>query len=300
MNGFILRGEERVLTLPEKEVRLVLERADGDGALLYLYLQASSGGVREESLLRALHWTPLRLAAAEGTLRELGVLKGERAKSPAPAEEHPEYTREELSDMLEGDASFRALLPQVEEKLGRRMKTADLQILAGLYDNLGFPADVLYLLVCHCIERSEKRYGAGRRPTLRQIEREGYYWHRKGLTTQESADAFLREYARRESRLGGYMRVLQLGERPPVESEEKYLTAWMEMGFSPEAVALAYERTVFYKKEFKWPYCNGILRRWHESGCHTVEQIQAQDGRRKEAPPASGGKNDWMKQYTKR
>ena len=64
------------------------------------------------------------------------------------------------------------LVPQTEEKLGKRLKTADLQILAGLYDDLGLPADVIYLLVCHCVTRSEERYGPGRRPTLRQIEKE--------------------------------------------------------------------------------------------------------------------------------
>ena len=71
-------------------------------------------------------------------------------------------------------------MPQTEEKLGKRLKTADLQILAGLYDDLGLPADVIYLLVCHCVARSEERYGPGRRPTLRQIEKEGYHWARQG------------------------------------------------------------------------------------------------------------------------
>ena len=34
-------------------------------------------------------------------------------------------------------------------------------------------AEEIYLLVCHCVTRSEERYGPGRRPTLRQIEKEG-------------------------------------------------------------------------------------------------------------------------------
>ena len=25
----------------------------------------------------------------------------------------------------------------------------------------------------------------------------------------------------------------------------------------------------------KWPYCNSILKSWHEKGLHTVEEIQA-------------------------
>ena len=49
------------------------------------------------------------------------------------------------------------------------------------------------------------------------------------------------------------------------------------MGFSPEAVALAYDKTVLKCHELKWPYCNGILKRWHEAGLHTIEEIRAGD-----------------------
>ncbi len=66
------------------------------------------------------------------------------------------------------------------------------------------------------------------------------------------------------------MRALQLPQRQMVDAERRYITQWMDMGFPPETVALAYERTVFYKKELNWRYLNGILRRWHENGWHTA------------------------------
>ena len=73
------------------------------------------------------------------------------------------------------------------------------------------------------------------------------------------------------------MQALRLGDRLPVASEEKYLTAWQEMGFPPETVALAYDKTVLKCHELKWPYCNGILKRWHEAGLHTVEEVERGD-----------------------
>lgn len=172
------------------------------------------------------------------------------------------------------------LVPQTEEKLGKRLKTADLQILAGLYDDLGLPADVIYLLVCHCVARSEERYGPGRRPTLRQIEKEGYHWAQRGLFDQESASRYLRDWNVRRSAMSRYMQVLGLGDRRPVESEERYITDWMDKGFPPETVALAYDKTVFYKKELNWRYLNGILRRWHENGWHTEEEVRQGDSRK--------------------
>ena len=73
------------------------------------------------------------------------------------------------------------------------------------------------------------------------------------------------------------MRALGLGDRLPVASEEKYLIAWQEMGFPPETVAIAYDKTVLKCHELKWPYCNGILKRWHEAGLHTPEEVEQGD-----------------------
>jgi len=98
------------------------------------------------------------------------------------------------------------------------------------------------------------------------------------------------------------MRVLGLGDRLPVASEEKYLAAWQEMGFPPETVAIAYDKTVLKCHELKWPYCNGILKRWHEAGLHTPEEVE--QGDRPAAKRTEGGTQkpagedvSWMKKY---
>lgn len=273
-------GDESV-TLSAATVKRLLDRGDGDAALLYLCLLRADRGVTAQELQRRLKWSQLRLHAAETALQELGLIdRPPEQKPPEPAQERPVYTADDLTDLLTGDAGFRMLVPQTEEKLGKRLKTADLQILAGLYDDLGLPADVIYLLVCHCVARSEERYGPGRRPTLRQIEKEGYHWAQRGLFDQESASRYLRDWNVRRSAMSRYMQVLGLGDRRPVESEERYITDWMDKGFPPETVALAYDKTVFYKKELNWRYLNGILRRWHENGWHTEEEVRQSDSRK--------------------
>lgn len=273
-------GDESV-TLSAATVKRLLDRGDGDAALLYLCLLRADRGVTAQELQRRLKWSQLRLHAAETALQELGLIdRPPEQKPPEPAQERPVYTADDLTDILTGDAGFRMLVPQTEEKLGKRLKTADLQILAGLYDDLGLPADVIYLLVCHCVTRSEERYGPGRRPTLRQIEKEGYHWAQRGLFDQESASRYLRDWNVRRSAMSRYMQVLGLGDRRPVESEERYITDWMDKGFPPETVALAYDKTVFYKKELNWRYLNGILRRWHENGWHTEEEVRQSDSRK--------------------
>ena len=281
MAGYILREDQPNIVLPAQQADRLIGRGDGDAALLYLCLLRADRGVTAQELQRRLKWSQLRLHAAETALQELGLIdRPPEQKPPEPAQERPVYTADDLTDLLTGDAGFRMLVPQTEEKLGKRLKTADLQILAGLYDDLGLPADVIYLLVCHCVARSEERYGPGRRPTLRQIEKEGYHWAQRGLFEQESASRYLRDWNVRRSAMSRYMQVLGLGDRRPVESEERYITDWMDKGFPPETVALAYDKTVFYKKELNWRYLNGILRRWHENGWHTEEEVRQSDSRK--------------------
>ena len=107
------------------------------------------------------------------------------------------------------------------------------------------------------------------------------------IDTQKRAAEYLKKYAEKQADLPRYMRALRLGDRLPVASEEKYLSAWQEMGFPPESVAIACDKTVLKCHELKWPYCNGILKRWHEAGLHTVEEIEAGD--RPAQPPARSG-----------
>ena len=104
-----------------------------------------------------------------------------------------------------------------------------------------------------------------------------------------AAVEYLKKYAERQGAIPPYMRALGLGDRLPVASEEKYLNAWQEMGFPPEAVALAYDKTVLKCHELKWPYCNGILKRWHEAGLHTPEEIERADKPPAKQPTQSAG-----------
>ena len=102
------------------------------------------------------------------------------------------------------------------------------------------------------------------------------------------------------------MKALNLPERLPAPSEEKYLAAWQDMGFPPETVAMAYDKTVLRCGEFRWAYCNGILKKWHQAGLHSPAQVEKGDrpARPKEdpLPPPERRQEDlsWMRQYIRR
>ena len=62
-----------------------------------------------------------------------------------------------------------------------------------------------------------------------------------------------------------------------MEKERDYIERWVGMGMSDELIALAYERTVYQKREMNWPYMNRILESWYKAGYATVEQVRAED-----------------------
>ena len=224
--------------------------------------------------------------------------KKEEAPLPPQLNEPPEYTREDIARKLEGDGRFACLLREVEHKLGP-LSTPSVKKLLGLYENLGLPADVVYTLVNYCIGKKEQQFGEGRLPNMREIEKEGYVWARKELFSIEKAS----EYMKREQALRGkypeYMAALRMQGRASAPSEEKYLSAWAEMGFPAETVAEAYDRTILHCHEFRWPYCNGILKRWHEKGLHTLAEVRAENAKETQKPrkAAADGGNAWMKEY---
>ena len=301
MAGCLIETGDEGVTLSAQAVKRLLEKGDGDAALLYLALLRRRGTVPPRSLAGELRWDRDRIEAAEAALRQMGLVAAGREAPPEPAEEKPDYQRADVAERLERSEEVRALTDQVERKLGKKLTTPDVAVLLGLTDYLGLPADVVYLLVCHCVERVQRRSGPGRRPGMKQIEKEGYAWARLGIDTQAAAAEYLRKYAQRQGLLPQYMRALGLGDRFPSPSEEKYLLSWQEMGFPPETVAIACDKTILKCHELKWAYCNGILRRWHEAGLHTEAEVRAGDKPAARRSPAASvpAQEDvaWMKKY---
>lgn len=303
MSGYVLHlSEEESITLSAAVTRRLIDSGDGDAALLYLCLLKNRGSASPEALCRDLHWDEARRARAEAALAGLGLVsapKRDPAPAPQPDPAPSTYTASDVARKLEQDAAFSALLREVERKLGP-LSSPSVAKLLGLYEDLGLPADVIFLLVNHCIDRHAARYGEGRLPTMRRIEQEGYAWARLGLHSTASANEYLKTLRERSRQYPAYMAVLQLGDRAPAPSEEKYLSAWADMGFPPETVALAYDKTVLRCHEFKWSYCNGILKKWHEKGLHTPEETAAENtANARRAPAPSGDKNAWMDEFVK-
>ena len=74
MPGVLLHTAEEAVTLSGQAVRRLLERGDGDAALLYLALLRHHGNTPPRSLAGELRWDRGRIEGAEAVLRELGLV----------------------------------------------------------------------------------------------------------------------------------------------------------------------------------------------------------------------------------
>ena len=245
----------------EEAMRKLALCGDADACLYWLSMQAN--------VKPAL--PPQRLAAAEKTLAELGLLG-----KPLKREERPEYSQQAVVDHIEHDTRWSALLGEVQRTLGRILSTEETKCLLAIHDYLRLPDDVVSVLVTYCVDRNRRR-NLGM-PSMRTIEKEAYAWADAGIDTFEAAADHMQQMLRRNSREGQICRVLQISGRNLTAAEQKYVSQWIEWGFPDETIALAYEKTCLNTGGLKWAYLNSILSRWQAKGFLTVRDVRAGDG----------------------
>lgn len=269
------------LTIEKSHLERLLCATSGDAALLYLYLQGGNDPANAE---KDLHLSESRLSCAGATLRQLGLWQEQKTRL-IPGE-RPAYSETDVIRAMDTDRSFRALYGEVQRLLGKNLNTEELKILLGFVRYLGLPGEVISVLVCYCKERARQK-GNLRNPSLRTIEKEAYAWAEQGIDTMEEAAGYIQSQNIRHSRVGKLLQILQIRGRNLTTGEERFAQQWLDMGFSEDAFALAYERTCLNTGGLNWAYMNRILTRWHEAGLHTADQVK--NGDKKPAPKGATG-----------
>ncbi len=297
--------------ISSSDLEKLLRAHDGDCALLYLWI-AYTGKHDLECAAGDLCMTRAQIdSAAEKLGRMLpgGIAFSSVGSSsphknaftpdpsPAkavlpPADELPEYTTDEIETLCRQDSGFRAVLGEAERILGKQLTRHDMSRLLGIYNHLELPAEVIFILLHFCAETSRGPSGAERKPTMTYIERQAFLWVNQGITTMEAAE----EYAERQRSLleseSRIKQILEIYDRRLTTAEKENISEWLQMGFSDDAIALAYERTVDSIGKRSVSYMNSILRRWNESGMHTAAEVAAREHPKQNPQNGKRGKPD--------
>ncbi len=273
----------------EKEKLISAETADaliaahdGDMALCCLYF-ARHPGADDETAAAVLCRTRGEIAAAREKLGRVLPAGNEGGVGRAlyPEEEPVQYDKEELVRIAGKEGAFAALRDELARILGTIPSQAYLNVLLDAYDHLGMPPEVILLLLNYCDAETRRRWGPGRRPSAKAISDEAYRWANREILTLELAEEYIASREKQREDKSRILAMLGIRGREPSPSESKYLETWLEMGFSDEAIALAFDRTLTNTGALKWPYLNGILKKWHAAGLHEAAEVEKAEGKRR-------------------
>ena len=313
----ILPGPETI-TLAGYTIDKLIRAGDGDAALLYLYILKTSGQSTSDEAAAAMGKSAGWIASAMAVLSRIGLVQydenagGDSQGTPAQPHSktaskaphktpddyqdgyqdgYPEddsmddpvigqrrYTIEEIKNELKAGSGFASVVEETQRWLGRILNPDELLRLFGIYDSLRLPPEVILQLITHCINESRKS-GGGRAPSMRYIEKAAYTWEREGIFTLERAEEYLKELEVQKSARGELRDALQIKNREFSETEKRYVDDWIAKGFGPDAVAIAYDRTVVKTGNMSWGYMDKIMASWHGKGIHTPQEILEKDGK---------------------
>jgi DnaD/phage-associated family protein len=272
---------EMSLAVPIADADKLLKTGDGTAALLYLYAMRYGGDFSETSAAHYLKRTEAEISKALLLLCQMGLFKTNECDSKIlpPADELPEYTAEDIASRARESGEFKVIIGETQRIMGHMLTGPDLKTLFGIYDYLHLPAEVIILMINHCVEETRERLGPGKLPSMHSIEKEAYVWYNREILTLEAAEEFLMKKRAQSGNFADIKRLLQINGRNFSASERKYVEAWLDMGFELDAIALAYDKTVIKTGNLAWKYMNSILTSWHEKKLHTAEEVTSGDRR---------------------
>lgn len=283
-------ADGRDIVISAAAAERILRLRDGRAALYYLHLLCG-GGASAESTARALGWSESETLAAQAALSAAGVLpKGEIEEEIQP----PSYSSIDLTNKLEGDPAFAALITYTQMRMNRTLSPADTAKLLEIYDHLGMPAGEIMLLVSWCVSRERQKKGDAARVAMWTIEREAHRWLNEGIDTEDKAEQYTRHLEARNADIERLKAALQIRGRELTASERRYLEKWSASGLKDEAIYRAYDRTVIATGSLKWAYMDRIIEDWMQNGVPDDAEKKPSNTAQKpgrQARPSYGGED---------
>ena len=294
-----MSGQDRSNSISSAIADKLISAHDGDVALLYIYM-VRRGGHDLDAAARDLCRTMSEISAAAEKLQRMGLMPDGAAPAKAaakeeklpPPDEIPQYRSEDIVRRCKENGEFAVVVAEAQTALTHTLSSVEMKTLFGIYDYLALPPEVIMMLINYCVARCREQSTPDhpRRPSMRNIEKEAYNWVHQEILTLDQAEEYIRRQRERRDALGRAKAAVGVHGRELTPTETKYLSAWLDMGFDEDALAIGYDRTVTNTGALKWSYMNKIMQSWHEKGLHSAEEIESGDPRRRPQQSAAQGK----------
>lgn len=294
-----MSGQDRSNSISSAIADKLISAHDGDVALLYIYM-VRRGGHDLDAAARDLCRTMSEISAAAEKLQRMGLMPDGAAPAKAaakeeklpPPDEIPQYRSEDIVRRCKENGEFAVVVAEAQTALTHTLSSVEMKTLFGIYDYLALPPEVIMMLINYCVARCREQSTPDhpRRPSMRNIEKEAYNWVHQEILTLDQAEEYIRRQRERRDALGRAKAAVGVHGRELTPTETKYLSAWLDMGFDEDALAIGYDRTITNTGALKWSYMNKIMQSWHEKGLYSAEEIESGDPRRRPQQSAAQGK----------
>jgi DnaD/phage-associated family protein len=185
----------------------------------------------------------------------------------------PSLSRKDITAAL-SSPEIEWLTKAVEMYLERPLTSEDQNLIIYLFNNLKFSKDLILHLYEVCISRDKKKNS--------YIQAVAIDWYDNGVKTTDDADRHSLSY---NPYYIAVNKAFNLG-RLPGDKEQKFINSWESMGFSPEMVKEACDRTLLKCNKPNFPYADKILTAWESEGIKDPETLKEKDDAFKAAKDA--------------
>lgn len=177
----------------------------------------------------------------------------------------PRLTPDVIADMAKENGEIRSLIQEAQVLLGKPLSPSATESLVSLYSYGGMSVEVILTVIQYCVSIQKD--------SIRYIEATAYGWMDKGIDSLDKAERYILEKTQADENEKKVRAAFGIRDRDLTGKESDYAAKWTGVYHFDEAMLrLAYERTIDGKGRLSFPYCDGILTRWHEKGISTPKQ----------------------------
>lgn len=215
------------------------------------------------------------VSQSEQTVQHTAVQEKEQPDIEQPEEPKKVFTatRPQKPDFvftaqrLAVDEELKMLVEETQTTLGKVLSNSDISTLLMLKDTCGLPLDVIFMLIHYCVSIDKGN--------IRTIENIGVQWANDGIYSLEAAENKIEQIQKTTANFSLVSKAFGLKNvGSPTKKQLEYGNKWVtEWKFSPEMLREAYERCVDTKGTMNFRYIDGILKRWHASNVHTIDEL---------------------------
>ena len=161
----------------------------------------------------------------------------------------------------------RQLIFAVESYLRQTLSRTDMENILFMYDELGFPVDLIEYLVEHCIDCGGNN--------MKYFMEVAFSWNEKGIHNIDEAKEYTKFHNKNVYAL---MKEFGISDRHFTPTEYDYLSKWeSEYGFDISIIQEAASRTIKRLAKPSFTYADTILSKWYAQGVKDLSDIEELD-----------------------